>query len=81
MLHTVLYPRRTEMDLKKKKKTHSGLAEETVMLERARERKGRQGGFSRTQLDDISLSAHRAIYLLTAYCTTITSEQYNYVCK
>ena len=55
--------------------------EETVMLERAREKKGRQGGFSRTQLDDISLSAHHAIYLLTAYCTTTTSEQYNYVCK
>jgi hypothetical protein len=36
-------------------------------VEQERERKVRQGGFENTKLDDISLSAHRTIYLLTSY--------------
>jgi hypothetical protein len=47
---------------------------------RARERKAHRGDFEGKRLDDISLSAHHAIYLLTFYCTT-SSRQYRYNCK
>lgn len=63
----------------RKENSSKTVAQRTGWSSKERERR-HAGKIGEQELDDISLSVHHALYVLTSYCTTI-SRKSSYSCK